>query len=154
MLRDFKKIVDIFEAMGLDNQAYFTLLNDKNQKICIQYQKDNTGKNWKLWNSDEESDPKKKINSETIQNTLKHFSIKEDDFLDEVSNSLLIQAAFADEFIRQLTILFGKEAIQKSIYDTQTFMEELSQSVEKILNTNKSSEKSTKNERAKLRVIK
>jgi hypothetical protein len=154
MLRDFKKIVDIFEAMGLDNQAYFTLLNDKNQKICIQYQKENTGKNWKLWNSDEESDPKKKINSETIQNTLKHFSIKEDDFLDEVSNSLLIQAAFADEFIRQLTILFGKEAIQKSIYDTQTFMEELSQSVEKILNTNKSSEKSTKNERAKLRVIK
>ena len=156
MLPDFTKIIDVFECMSLDNSAYFTFRDDDDSKICVQFEKISSRNNWKIWYEEKESSSTKLISSYDLRENLLLFNINEDEFLTEISSVLLTQVAFADEFIRQVTELYGQDAIQKSIYDTQTFMEELGQSVEKILNSQENQNKGTKSKikKSNLRIVK
>ena len=154
MLPDFKKIIEVFECMSLDNSAYFTFQNQDDLKVCIQYEKKFTKKDWAIWFASHEINSKQIITSQHLSTVIEAFKISESDFLNEISNMLLIQAAFADEFIRQMTNLFGIEAVQKSILSTQNFMDELSQSVEKVLKKEISSTAKPQGDRRGLRVIK
>lgn len=154
MLPDFKKIIEVFECISLDNSAYFTFQNQDDIKVCIQYEKKFTKKDWAIWFAAHETNSKQIISSQNLQVVLEVFKIAESDFIHEISNMLLIQAAFADEFIRQITDLFGNKAVQKSILSTQNFMDELSQSVEQAFKKEISPPAKTQGDRRGLRVIK
>lgn len=154
MLPDFKKIIEVFECMSLDNNAYFTLQNQDDLKVCIQYKKNLTKKDWSIWFASHETNSKQIITSQHLLAVLEAFKISDRDVVNEISHMLLIQAAFADEFIRQMTNLFGIEAVQKSILSTQNFMDELSQSVEQVFKKPPSLTPKNQSDRKGLRVIK
>lgn len=162
MLPDFKKIIEVFECMNLDNNAFFTFQNQDNLKVCVQYEKKWLKKEWAFWYSDHEANSKQHVSAQHLPSTLSAFKIGEKNFLTEVSNILLVQAAFADEFIRQMKDLFGVEVVQKTILDTQNFMDALKESVDSILKTNDNDSESNtpsiskkeQGERIGLRVVK
>jgi hypothetical protein len=145
MLPDFNKIIEVFECMSLDNSAYFTFQSEENLKVCIQYEKQQSKNNWSVWIFGHERNSKKIISAQYLKKTLSSFKVIENEFVKELSNMLLFQAAYADEFIRQISDLLGANAVQKSILNTQNFMDELSHSVENIFHKNdKNNNKVTK----------
>jgi len=153
MLPDFKKVIEVFECISLDNNAYFTFMNGDGIKVCIQYEKKSSKKDWAIWFNSHPNNSKQIISSKHLLPVLEAFKIVENDFLLEIANMLLIQAAFADEFIRQITELLGVEAVQKSILSTH-FMDELSKSVDKVIKKETTPAEKPKGDRRGLRVIK
>ncbi|KAB8031766.1 hypothetical protein [Fluviispira multicolorata] len=133
MLPEIHNILEVFERMSLDNKAYLTFSNEENMQVCISYHKQTDQRNWSIWFSLNEEASRQTISVNHLQSVLKAFKVQEEFFIQELSGLLLLQAAFADEFIRQMTELFGKEKIQKSILATQNFMDELSIQMRKYI---------------------
>jgi len=158
MLPAIETIVDFFERMGLDEKNYFSLENRENNMVCIYYQKNNTHKNWSIWYFKQEETTKKIVSATDLSKELELFKVDPEEFIKQISSSVLLQAAFADEFIRQVTDILGPDAVQKSILQTQNFMTNLSEIVEKLMNqeqTTPSKEKKDKKEsKPRLRIVK
>ncbi len=154
MQPDFKRILEFFESMSLDSNAYFTLQSIEDFKVCTYYKKRPDGKNWSIWFDGHEASSKQTITSKYLQSVIDAFKIKEHEFMREISHMLLMQAAFADEFIRQTINLLGKEAVQKSILETQNFMIELSKCVDGVLNRPVDVLEKKEENKSRLRIIK
>lgn len=149
---NFKKIIEVFECISLDHNAYFTFQNQDNIKVCVQYEKGPSKKDWSIWFDAHENNSKQIISSQHLSVVINAFKIDENNFINEIANVLLLQAAFADELIRQVTELFGKEAVQKSILETQNFMDGLAQSVEQVFKADSTAKMQA--EKKGLRVVK
>ena len=138
VLRNTQKILEAFESYNFEDKCFFSLENEEKVNINIYYDKTkkksvNKGKYWSVWIHRKERTSKKIISSDKILLTLEKFKINENDFCNYLSYHLLVQVAFADEFIRQMTELFGPEPIQKSILETQNFMVNLEESIKNLL---------------------
>ncbi|BBH52308.1 hypothetical protein [Fluviispira sanaruensis] len=126
MAPEIHNILEVFERMSLDDKAYLTFSNEENMQVCLSYHKQTDQRNWSIWFSVNEEASRQTISVNHLQSVLKAFKVHEDLFITEISGLLLLQTAFADEFIRQMVELFGNEKVQKSILATQNFMDELS----------------------------
>lgn len=129
MLPEINSILEVFERMSLDEKVYLTFNNEEDIQVCILFSKKPDKRNWSIWFAVNEQASKQTITNTHLQAVLKAFKILEKVFIREIADVLLFQAAFADEFIRQVTEILGKEAVQKSILSTQIFMDELSSKV-------------------------
>ena len=141
MLPEISLILEVFERMSLDEKVYFTFDNEEDIQVCILFSKKTDRRNWSIWLALNEQASKQTISITHLRAVLKAFKISEKIFIKEVSEVLLLQAAFADEFIRQITEMLGKEAVQKSILSTQNFMDELSSKVKTLCNGDENQEK-------------
>ncbi|APJ04415.1 hypothetical protein [Silvanigrella aquatica] len=134
MLPEINPILEVFERMTLDDKVYFTFPNEEDIQVCILFNKKTDKRNWSIWLALNEQASKQTITMGYLRETLKAFKINEKVFMKEVADVLLLQAAFADEFIRQVSEILGKEAVQKSILYTQNFMDELTAKIKNICN--------------------
>jgi hypothetical protein len=97
---------------------------------------------------------------------LRAFGVSNTEFEKELGGMLLTQAAYADEFVREVGNLFGHEALQKSILQTQEFMDSVRSAMQRCVgddtasnahNSNKShacAEHPDLKQRARFRVVK
>ena len=141
MLPEINSILEVFERMSLDEKVYFTFKNEEDIQICIQFLKKTDKKNWSIWYALNEQASKQTITVSYLQSSIKAFKVSEKTFIKEIADVLLLQAAFADEFIRQVTEVLGKEAVQKSILQTQYFMDELTSKIRTIIEGDENKEK-------------
>lgn len=136
MLPEINTILEVFERMSLDEKAYFSFNNEEDIQICIMYTKKPDKRNWSIWLALNEQASKQTITINHLRQVLKAFKINESVFIKEFADVLLLQAAYADEFIRQITEVLGKEAVQKSILHTQNFMDELASKIKSLIHEN------------------
>jgi ABC-type iron transport system FetAB ATPase subunit len=61
------------------------------------------------------------------------FQLDESFLAKELAGHLLTQAAFADQFVREVQELLGEEAVRESILRTQMFMDALKDAVSSAL---------------------
>jgi hypothetical protein len=159
MLPEINLILEVFERMSLDEKVYFTFNNEEDIQICILFSKKSDKRNWSIWLALNEQASKQTISITHLRPVLKAFKVNEKGFIKELADVLLLQAAFADEFIRQISELLGENAVQKSILFTQNFMDELSSKVRTLCNGDEHQEKiklskeNTRNKN-KLKIIK
>lgn len=144
MLPEIDTILEVFERMSLDDKVYFTFPNEEDIQVCILFHRKSDRRNWSLWLTINEEASKQNLSTQHLRQALKGFKISEKNFLKELADILLIQVAFADEFIRQITDVLGKEAVQKSILQTQNFMDELNQKIQSLLHDTEKTHKEDK----------
>jgi hypothetical protein len=148
-------LVNFFERMGIDDKNYFSLENSEKNKVCIYYQKNNSQKNWSIWYFKQEESTKKIFPAADLVSYLEEFKINEEEVFKQISSFILLQAAFADEFIRQATELLGPAAIQKSILQTQNFMTNLTELIGKLIPQEQSAADNEKHDiKQRLRIVK
>ncbi|WGL60641.1 hypothetical protein QEJ31_03365 [Pigmentibacter sp. JX0631] len=133
MLPEINTILEVFERMSLDDKVYFSFPNEEDIQVCILFNKKPDKRNWSLWFAMNEEASKQTLSVQHLQQVLKAFKINEKIFLKEIADVLLLQAAYADEFIRQISEVLGKEAVQKSILQTQNFMDELAEKIRSLI---------------------
>lgn len=141
MLPEINLILEVFERMSLDEKAYFTFNNEEDIQVCTLFLKKSDKRNWSVWLALNEQASKQTISITHLRPVLKAFKINEKAFIKEIADVLLLQAAFADVFIKQISEVLGKEAVQKSISFTQNFMNELSSKVETLCTEGENQEK-------------
>ncbi len=133
MLPEIDTILEVFERMSLDDKVYFSFPNEEDIQVCILFNKKPDRRNWSLWLAINEEASKQTLSTNHLRPALKAFKINEKTFLKEIADVLLMQAAYADEFIRQISEVLGKEAVQKSILHTQNFMDELAEKIRSLI---------------------
>ncbi|KAB8037718.1 hypothetical protein GCL60_11130 [Silvanigrella paludirubra] len=136
MLPEINTILELFERMTLDEKVYFSFNNEEDIQICIMFTKKPDKRNWSIWLALNEQASKQTVTINHLRQVLKAFKISEKVFIKEIADVLLLQTAYADEFIRQITEVLGKEAVQKSILQTQNFMDELASKIKNLIHEN------------------
>lgn len=142
------KLLEEFERLTLDERVYLTFQSDDDLGVCVQYKRIES-KAWSIWYALSQEASKQSCSRQHVPYVLKAFKISERVFQRELTSILLTQAAYADEFVRQITELVGEESVRNSIRETQQFMDTMTKAVAKLLH-----EESTTRERPTLSEVK
>lgn len=113
MLPEINTILEVFERMSLDEKVYLTFTNEEDMQVCVLYLKKQDQRNWSFWLALNEQASRQTISIAHLRPVLKAFKVSEDIFIKELASVLLLQASFADEFIRQISELLGKRSSTK-----------------------------------------
>jgi hypothetical protein len=112
-----------FEHWSLDEKLFLEFVSDEELEVRVKFQKCPKGRCWSIWYVANEQASKQTISRQHFPAVLRAFGVSNTEFEKELGGMLLTQAAYADEFVRQMGNLFGAEALQKSILQTQHFMD-------------------------------
>lgn len=137
MLPPIEKLLEEFERITLDERVYMSFTSEEELEVCVQYRRA-VEKPWSVWYGLSQEASKQSCSRQHIPFVLKAFKVSERAFLRELVSVLLTQAAYADEFVRQVQTLVGEEAVRNSINETQKFMDHMSQVVNRLLKTSES----------------
>lgn len=121
-----------FERLSLDERLYFQIINEENLDVAINYNS-KEHRPWSVWLICSEKASKQKISNIFLIKVLEAFKVPLAIFYNELSSILLVQAAYANEFIKQVSVLLSEYSVQNSIQQTTEFMEILKSSVNKQL---------------------
>ena len=133
MLPDIHKLVDEFERLSLDEKMYLTFKNEDELEAAVQYDRGQGNRCWQVWLREAPVDSRQTCSRQHLPAVLKAFRLSERDFVREVAGRLLTQAAFADEFVREVKEFLGDDAVRESIRNTQDFMDALRGAVQNAL---------------------
>ncbi len=133
MKQQLDKMIDFYEAMGVDDKGFFCLFNEKKNKICVEFTRNLDKQNWRIWDENYESTSFKKVSLKYLPDALRSFSVSLEEFQLKIIEVVLVQTCYADEFIRQVTELLGPDTVQKSLLQNQNFMTELEKTVKRIM---------------------
>jgi hypothetical protein len=122
-----------FETLSLDERVYLVMRSDEDLEVCIHFQRKDAPKCWSVWYKLSEEASRQQCSRQSFPLVLRAFQVADGTFITELSNRLLTQAAFADEFVRSVSALLGAEAVRESIRATQAFMENLRALVQRTL---------------------
>lgn len=125
------QVLEVFERLSIDEQAYFSLKNDEDKLVSFQFVR-NASRSWSIWLAINKDASKQTCSRAHFPKSLSAFKVTETKVVQHLTSLLLTQAAYADEFIRQVTELLGAEAVKNSIRDTQYFMLELEKAVTQV----------------------
>jgi hypothetical protein len=125
MRPEIEIILEEFEAISLDDRIYLDFVSDEELPVRVQFLRSAKGRSWSIWYPLNEAASKQTVSRIHFPLVLRAFGVSNTEFEKELGGILLTQAAYADEFVRQVSGLFGAEAVRKSISQTQNFMDEL-----------------------------
>jgi hypothetical protein len=123
MRPDMDVLLEEFERMSLDDKVFLDFVSDEELAVRVKFQKCAKGRCWSIWYIANEQASKQKVSRTHFPAVLRAFGVSNTEFEKELGGMLLTQAAYADEFVREVGNLFGSEALQKSILQTQEFMD-------------------------------
>jgi hypothetical protein len=129
MIPALPNLLEEFESLSLDDAVYFVLRSEEDLEVAVHYQKKNMPLCWSVWFKLSEEASKQTCSRENLPFVLEAFGLTRANVEKEIAGRLLSQAAFADEFVRNVGDLLGQEALRESIRATQLFMESLKEMV-------------------------
>ena len=142
MVPALSSLLEEFETLSLDERVYLVLRSDEDLEVCFHFQRKDAPKCWSVWYKLSEEASRQQCSRATFPHVLRAFQVPESTFVKDLSGRLLTQAAFADEFVRSVTLLLGADAVRESIRGTQAFMEELRAMVRRTLGAEEGNEPS------------
>jgi hypothetical protein len=131
MLPELDRLLEEFERLSYDESLFFSFQNEDELDVHIQFRR-NQAKHWSIWFPLSEDSSKQNCSRFHFPEVLRAFRVREQSFSEELCGNLLLQASYANEFIRQTKELLGIEAVESSISSTQTFMESLKLAVQSL----------------------
>ena len=135
MMPNVDLIIEEFERLSLDDKLYLEFNAENELRVSILFKRGEP-RCWSLWYTQSEENSKQNCSRAHLPSVLQGFKVSLNEFTREIASCLLTQAAYADEFVREITRLLGHDAVSQSIRQTQDFMEALQQSVSRMLETN------------------
>jgi hypothetical protein len=126
MCPELTTLIDDFERLSLDDRLNFWFTSHDELPVCVRFHR-NAGRNWSIWYPISEQASKQTVSQAHLPRVLDAFGIPETPFMEELGNVLLTQAAYADQFVREVGELLGEESVRKSIRQTQDFMDDFAE---------------------------
>jgi hypothetical protein len=126
MRPELTTLIDEFERLSLDDRLNFWFTSHDELPVCVRFHR-NAGRNWSIWYPISEQASKQTVSQAHLPRVLDAFGVPETPFMEELGNVLLTQAAYADQFVREVGELLGEESVRKSIRHTQDFMDDFAE---------------------------
>lgn len=127
-----EELLEEFERLSLDDKVFLEFRSAENLEVSVLFKRAEP-RPWSFWYSVSEEASRQTSTRQHVPMILRAFQVEERLFHKELANCLLLQAAFADEFVREVTEILGPDAVRESIRNTQEFMETLKQSVASLI---------------------
>lgn len=128
-----QSVVDAFERMSLDDRLYIVMPSRDDLNVCIEFDRSDQFRCWKIFFKDAPEESAQKCSRLHFVEIARAFFLNENALTKELSGYLLTQAAFADQFVREVQEFLGHEAVRESILRTQLFMDTLKEAVSSAL---------------------
>jgi len=121
MLPEIQPVLEVFEELSFDDKAFFSFKNEENLEVVALYSKKQDKKNWSIWFAINEQASKQTLSATHIKKAIKAYKISEKQFIQQITDMLMTQAMFANEFIDQLSRVFGEEAVQNNLSQAECY---------------------------------
>ncbi|NBO39378.1 hypothetical protein EBU99_12430 [bacterium] len=129
-------MVDAFERTSLDDRLHIIMRSDEDLEVCIEFNRDDQFRCWTFYFRDAREESKQNCSRTHAVEVARAFNLSESGLAKELAGHLLTQAAFADQFVREMQELLGLDAVRESIMRTQLFMDALKEAVSSALSDN------------------
>lgn len=143
MPQSLETLVSEFERLSLDDRIYMTFKSEEELGVAVQFERRADGRCWSVWYLEAAQASKQMCSRSHLEPVLRAFRVSDAAVHEALSNKLLTQAAFADEFVREVTQIMGEEAVRASIRSTQDFMDALRDAVKGLFPEESSSHPNT-----------
>jgi len=126
-------MVNAFERTSLDEHLYMILRSEEDLDVCVEFNRNDQFRCWSFYFRDASEESKQRCSKTHAVEVARAFKLNDKAFTDELARHLLTQAAFADQFVREVQEFLGVDAVRESIMGTQLFMEALKEAVSSAL---------------------
>ncbi|NBX16585.1 MAG: hypothetical protein EBR09_04395 [Proteobacteria bacterium] len=130
-----REVVDAFERTSLDDRLHLIVNSTEELDVCIQFDRSDQIKCWTFYFREAREESAKQCSRNHFADVARAFRLDEAGLTKELAGHLLTQAAFADQFVREIQEILGEEAVRESIMRTQMFMDALKDAVSSALET-------------------
>lgn len=133
MSLSLQELAAAFERTSLDDRLFIVVSSNEELDVCIQFDRNDQFQCWTFFFRDAPEESSQRCSRSHFAEVARAFQLNESILSKELVGHLLTQAAFADQFVREITELFGEEAVRESIMRTQMFMDALKDAVSSTL---------------------
>jgi hypothetical protein len=133
MNHSLQEMVDAFERTSLDERVFLILSSSEELDVCVEFNRQDQLRCWSLFFRDAPTESLQKCSRLHVAEVARAFKLSERTLAHELAKHLLTQAAFADQFVREIRDLLGEPAVRESIVQTQLFMDALKDAVSSAL---------------------
>jgi hypothetical protein len=133
-------MIDAFERTSLDERLHIIMRSEEELDVCVEFNRSDQFKCWTFYFRDAHEESRQRCSRIHAVEVAHAFKLSESTFSKELAGLLLTQAAFADQFVREIQELLGVDAVRESIMRTQLFMDALKEAVSSALDGNSSHE--------------
>lgn len=133
MSLSLQNMVDAFERVSLDERLHIIMRSEDDLEVCVEFDRADQFKCWTFYFRDAQSESRQKCSRAHAVEVACAFKLNSAAFAKELAGHLLTQAAFADQFVREVQELLGHDAVRESIVRTQLFMDALREAVSSSL---------------------
>ncbi|MFZ9519497.1 MAG: hypothetical protein ACO3A4_03375 [Silvanigrellaceae bacterium] len=128
-----QEMVDAFERTSLDDRLFIVIKSMEELDVCIEFNRDDQFRCWTLFFREARDESAQKCSRAHFVEIARAFQLDDTTLANELAGHLLTQAAFADQFVREVRELLGEDAVRESIVRTQLFMDALKDAVSSAL---------------------
>ena len=122
-----------FERTSLDEHLYMILRSEEELDVCVEFNRSDQFRCWSFYFRDASEESRQRCSKNHAVEVARAFKLNDNAFANELTRHLLTQAAFADQFVREVQDLLGVDAVRESIMGTQLFMDALKEAVSSAL---------------------
>lgn len=133
-------MIDAFERTSLDERLHIIMRSEEELDVCVEFNRSDQFKCWSFYFRDAHEESRQRCSRTHAVGVARAFKLSESEVSKELAGLLLTQAAFADQFVREIQELLGVDAVRESIIRTQLFMDALKEAVSSALDGNSSHE--------------
>lgn len=126
-------MINAFERTSLDEHLYMILRSEEELDVCVEFNRNDQFRCWSFYFRDASEESKQRCSKTHAVEVARAFKLNDSAFTNELARHLLTQAAFADQFVREVQELLGVDAVRESIMGTQLFMDALKEAVSSAL---------------------
>lgn len=132
---NLQDMINAFERTSLDEHLYMILRSEEELDVCVEFNRNDQFRCWSFYFRDASDESRQRCSKSHAVEVARAFKLNDHAFTNELARHLLTQAAFADQFVREVQELLGVEAVRESIMGTQLFMDALKEAVASALDT-------------------
>lgn len=128
-----EEMIAAFERTSMDDKLCIVMRSEEDLEVCIEFDRDDQLRCWTYYYKDAKQESRQRCSRTHAAEIARAFKLSEAALARELAGHLLTQAAFADQFVREIQELLGKDAVRESIMSTQLFMDALKEAVSSAL---------------------
>lgn len=128
-----EEMIAAFERTSMDDKLCIVMRSEEDLEVCIEFDREDQFRCWNFYYKEAKQESRQRCSRTHAADIARAFKLSEIAFERELAGHLLTQAAFADQFVREIQELLGKDAVRESILSTQLFMDALKEAVSSAL---------------------
>lgn len=124
-----------FERLSMDERLRFDVRNSSGIEVILSFRRADA-RPWSLWFAKQEQESKQSCTRAHLAQAAASFALDPSVLSQELCQCLILQAAYAGEFVRQVGQIVGAAELEEGLRRTRDFMDNLSKMVQGAVQAN------------------